>query len=174
MLSCCRRHCQTVYAVDVINPSGFKTADLSMPMQEPDLPSTTRSLPIALIRAREKVMVPIRAMLSRSGITEQQWRILRVLEEFGPLDATKLSERACLLVPSQTRIVQTLVEKGYVTRTPDSKDRRRQTVAITEAGRRIIEDNLDQARDIARHFETVLGKKKLKTLLDLLADLDEL
>ncbi|MGI9436863.1 MAG: MarR family winged helix-turn-helix transcriptional regulator, partial [Geminicoccaceae bacterium] len=79
-----------------------------------------------------------------------------------------------LLVPSQTRIVQTLLEKGYVTRTPDTVDRRRQTVAITEAGRRIIEDNLDQAHEIARHFETVLGKKKLRTLLDLLAELDRL
>ncbi|MGI9505214.1 MAG: homoprotocatechuate degradation operon regulator HpaR [Geminicoccaceae bacterium] len=148
-------------------------ANQVMTAQELDLPSTTRSLPIALIRAREKVMGPIRAMLSQSGITEQQWRILRVLEEFGPLDATKLSEAASLLVPSQTRIVQTLVEKGYVTRTPDMKDRRRQTVAITEAGRRIIEDNLDQARAIARHFETVLGKEKLRTLLDLLAELDD-
>ena len=148
-------------------------ANQVMTAQERDLPSTTRSLPIALIRAREKVMGPIRAMLSQSGITEQQWRILRVLEEFGPLDATKLSEAASLLVPSQTRIVQTLVEKGYVTRTPDMKDRRRQTVAITEAGRRIIEDNLDQARAIARHFETVLGKEKLRTLLDLLAELDD-
>ncbi len=148
--------------------------DQPIPLEDAVLPSTTRSLPMSLIRAREKVMVPIRAMLSQSGITEQQWRILRVLEEFGPLDATKLSEAACLLVPSQTRIVQTLVAKGYVTRTPDTKDRRRQTVAITKAGRRIIEDNLDQARDIARHFETVLGKKKLQTLLDLLAELDEL
>ncbi|MCR9055691.1 MAG: hypothetical protein NXI02_00005, partial [Rhodobacteraceae bacterium] len=68
------------------------------------LPSTKRSVPIALIRAREKVMGPIREMLSDCGITEQQWRILRVLEEFGPQDASSLAERACLLLPSQTRI----------------------------------------------------------------------
>ena len=148
-------------------------ADHPMTTRKLNLPSTARSLPIALIRAREKVMVPIRAMLSQSGITEQQWRILRVLEEIGPLDATKLSKAACLLAPSQTRIVQTLVEKGYVTRTPDAKDRRRQTVAITEAGRQIIEANQDQAREIARRFETILGKKKLRTLLDLLAELED-
>ena len=76
------------------------------------LPSTKRSIPIALIRAREKVMTPIREMLADSGITEQQWRILRVLEEFGPQDASTLAERACLLLPSQTRIVQTLSGKG--------------------------------------------------------------
>jgi len=85
-------------------------------------PSTKQSLPIALLRARERVMGPIRGMLTRSGITEQQWRILGSLDELGPLDATKLADAACLPVPSQTRIVQTLVEKGYVTRTPDIKD----------------------------------------------------
>lgn len=119
-------------------------------------------------------MGPIREMLVTSGITEQQWRILRVLEEFGPLDATKLAERACLLVPSQTRIVQTLVEKGYVTRTPDSLDRRRQTVAITPAGRDIIERNIDQAHVIAKKFETLLGKDRLQMLLETLAELDRL
>ncbi len=136
------------------------------------LPTTGRSLPMALNRAREKVMGPIREMLSESGITEQQWRILRVLEEAGPLDATKLAERACLLLPSQTRIVQTMLEKGLVTRTPDAVDRRRQTVAITPAGRQIIENHLGEARRIAARFVEVLGEDRFDLLLDLLEELD--
>ncbi|MBD1545668.1 homoprotocatechuate degradation operon regulator HpaR [Roseibium aggregatum] len=138
------------------------------------LPSTARSLPIALIRAREKVMGPIREMLSNSGLTEQQWRILRVLDELGPLDSTKLSENASLLLPSQTRIVQTLVEKGLVTRQADPSDRRRQTVAITSSGQQIILDNLDEAQRIAAHIETVLGKETVDRLLDILEEFDRL
>jgi homoprotocatechuate degradation regulator HpaR len=138
------------------------------------LPSTARSLPIALIRAREKVMGPIREMLSNSGLTEQQWRILRVLDELGPLDSTKLSENASLLLPSQTRIVQTLLEKGLVTRQADPSDRRRQTVAITPAGQQIILDNLDEAQRLAAHIETVLGKETVEQLLDILEEFDRL
>jgi homoprotocatechuate degradation regulator HpaR len=138
------------------------------------LPSTKRSVPIALIRAREKVMGPIREMLSDCGITEQQWRILRVLEEFGPQDASSLAERACLLLPSQTRIVQTLLEKGLVTRQADEKDRRKQTVAITGAGQAIIRDKLDQAQAIATRIEEVIGKKRLAELLDILEDFQRL
>ena len=41
------------------------------------LPSTSRSLPIALIRAREGVMAPIRDMLTETDITEQQWQTPR-------------------------------------------------------------------------------------------------
>lgn len=140
----------------------------------PDLPPTTRSVPIALIRAREKVMGPIREMLADSNITEQQWRILRVLDEAGPLDASTLAEQACLLLPSQTRIVQTLSEKGLVTRQTDKKDRRKQTVSITPAGRRIIEDNREEARRIAAHIETVVGKETLQDLLVILEKFDDL
>jgi len=72
------------------------------------LPSTSRSLPIALIRAREGVMAPIRDMLSETGITEQQWRVLRVLAEYGQMDTKTLADRSSLLFPSLTRIAATL------------------------------------------------------------------
>ena len=61
------------------------------------LPSTGRSLPIALIRARVGVMSPIRDMLSETGITEQQWRVLRVLAEFGRMDTKTLADLLDLL-----------------------------------------------------------------------------
>ena len=132
------------------------------------LPSTARSLPIALMRAREKVMAPIREMLSDSGITEQQWRILRVLSEHGPQEASKLAERACLLLPSQTRILASMLDKGYVTRSPDEKDRRRQHVAITQAGQSVIDGNLDQAVAISERFRSALGSDRYEELLDCL------
>ncbi len=141
-------------------------------IHQTELPSTARSLPIALMRARERVMAPIRGMLSDSGITEQQWRILRVLSEHGPQDATHLSKRACLLLPSQTRIVQSMLQKGYVTRSPDPRDRRRQTVAITPAGQQVIDDNLDRALTIAEGYRRALGNERYEALLDLLQALD--
>jgi homoprotocatechuate degradation regulator HpaR len=138
------------------------------------LPPTARSLPIALARAREKVMAPIRDMLSESGITEQQWRVLRVLSESGDLDATKLADRACLLLPSLTRIVQTMLDKGYVTRNTDEDDRRRQSIAITDKGQAIIDANIQQASAISSRYISVLGKERYEELLDSLQALDEL
>ena len=138
------------------------------------LPSTERSLPIVLMRAREKVMAPIREMLSQSGITEQQWRVLRVLAEFGPMDSSRLADKACLLLPSLTRIAQSMVEKGYITRTTDTGDRRRQTLAITPKGQQIIDDNLPAALRIADLFKSTLGEEKFESLLDMLQELDRL
>ena len=136
------------------------------------LPSTSRSLPIALIRAREGVMSPIRDMLSETGITEQQWRVLRVLSEYGSLDTTTLADRASLLFPSLTRIATTMRNKGLITQTRDEVDRRRQFIAITEAGQKIIDDRAAQAAQIVADFQSTLGDDNYETLLDLLALLD--
>lgn len=136
------------------------------------LPSTSRSLPIALIRAREGVMAPIREMLSETGITEQQWRVLRVLAEHGSLDTSTLADRASLLFPSLTRIATTLRNKGLITQTRDEVDRRRQLIEITEAGQKIIDDRADQAAQIVADFRATLGDDNYETLLDLLAQLD--
>ena len=136
------------------------------------LPSTSRSLPIALLRAREGVMSPIRTMLAETGITEQQWRVLRVLSESGSMDAKTLATRSCLLFPSLTRIANTMREKGLITQKRDNTDRRRQKIAITPAGQKIIDDHSVQSTQIIADFRTVLGVENYETLLDLLALLD--
>lgn len=137
------------------------------------LPDTQRSLPIALIRAREKVMAPIRDMLSETGITEQQWRVLRVLSEHDSLDATEVADRASLHQPSLTRILKTLGEKQFIARSQDTQDRRRQVVVLTDAGRKVIENNLARAAEISEALRGALGDTSFDQLLDLLAVLDD-
>ncbi len=137
------------------------------------LPPTRHSLPIALIRARESVMAPIRQMLADSGLTEQQWRVLRVLMESGPIDASQLAHRAGLLAPSLTRIIQAMARQGYLTRGPDPEDRRRQVIEILPAGQRLIEDNQDEAARIAQGFRDRLGDADYDRLLALLDRLIE-
>ena len=136
------------------------------------LPPNSRSLPIALIRAREGVMLPIRQMMSETGITEQQWRVLRVLAEYGVMDAKTLADRSSLLFPSLKRIAATLREKGLLTQTRDKKDRRGQFIEITTDGQKIINDRVSQAYDIVKCFRASLGNENYETLLDLLSRLD--
>ncbi|MBL6638410.1 MAG: homoprotocatechuate degradation operon regulator HpaR [Planktomarina sp.] len=137
------------------------------------LPSTRRSLPIALMRSREKVMAPIRDMLRASGLTEQQWRVLRILSEFGPQDLTEIARQACLLMPSLSRMIRSLADNGLVIRASDAKDRRRQTVVISPAGQQLIDDNLVQATQIAANYRDQLGAERYELLLDLLTELEQ-
>lgn len=148
-------------------------AEKSQKDSESYLPETARSLPIILMRARETVMAPIRQMLNESGITEQQWRILRVLSEGGPQDASRLAKRACILLPSLTRISRSMIEKGHIERAVETHDRRRYVVSITAKGQKIIDVNLPRAAEIAAGYRAKLGKERFEMLLDLLQELDE-
>jgi len=117
-------------------------------------------------------MPPIREMLAETGITEQQWRVLRVLAEYGPQSSSTLADRSCLLFPSLTRISQTMQKKGLITLMRDEGDRRRQTISISKAGQKIIDDKIDQAVQIVNEFKKKLGVENYELLLDLLAKLD--
>jgi homoprotocatechuate degradation regulator HpaR len=118
-------------------------------------------------------MAPIRDMLRASGLTEQQWRVLRILSEFGPQDLTQIARQACLLMPSLSRIIRNLAQNGLVIRASDAKDRRRQTVVISPAGQQLIDDNLLQATQIAANYQDQLGAERYELLLDLLTELEQ-
>ncbi len=119
-------------------------------------------------------MGPVRKMLSDAGVTEQQWRVLRVLKEEGSQEPTHIAERACLLLPSLTRILQKLETKGLIRRHTHPGDKRRQIVEITDRGATIIEDNIDVTLQLAEEIKAQLGPERHEALLDLLNDLHDL
>lgn len=140
----------------------------------PPLRRTRRSLPIALLRAREAVMGPIREMLAQSGISEQKWRVLRVLQEQGPLELTLLAHEACLLLPSLTRMVRPMEDEGLIRRTTPKGDRRKVVVAITEEGQQLVASHSGDSAAIFARIEAGFGHDRLEDLLDLLEDLQRL
>lgn len=135
---------------------------------------TSRSLPIALLRARETVMVPIREMLNENGLTEQKWRILRTLDECGESEQTHIAREACLLLPSLTRILRSMEADGQISRKADERDRRRTLVSITERGLSLLHANMPTSNRIYERIESQYGREKLENLLDLLEDLQDI
>ena len=135
---------------------------------------TSRSLPIALLRARERIMVPIREMLQQSGLSEQQWRVLRVVDEAGKIEQTAIAQAACLQLPSLTRILRSMEADGLVFRQTDPADRRRTLVSLTPDGEAVIRRHLSRNAEIFTTIETEFGREKLDLLLDLLAELQDI
>ena len=113
-------------------------------------------------------------MLADAGVTEQQWRVLRVLNEEGPQEPTHIAERACLLLPSLTRILQKLEHRGLISRRCHPADRRRQIVEIGERGVQIIHANQPASKAQAERIRSLLGPEKHELLLDLLNELNDL
>lgn len=137
------------------------------------LRKVSRSLPIALLRARETVMAPIREMLNDSGISEQKWRVIRVLDEAGPMEQTALARESCLLLPSLTRILKAMESEGLAQRQPDASDGRKSIVSITAQGREILERHAADSAAIFAELQERYGAEKLEALLDMLEDLTQ-
>lgn len=135
--------------------------------------NTRRSLPIALLRARESVMEQFRPMLAAHELTEQQWRVIRILAEQGVIDASDMADKAFILAPSLTRMIRTLEERGLICKLKDENDGRRVLLQITPEGLRIIEEVAPESRAIYEQLEARYGLEKLNQLLDLLDELAE-
>jgi homoprotocatechuate degradation regulator HpaR len=132
---------------------------------------TRRSLPMALLRARETVMENFRPMLGRHDVTEQQWRVIRVVAEAGTLDATEVAKRASILAPSLTRMIRSLETRKFIKRRKDAQDGRRVMLEITALGLAFIENAIPESTAIHESIEAKFGREKLNSLLDLLDDM---
>jgi len=132
------------------------------------LDSIERSLPIMLLRARESVMRRFRPLLQAHGLSEQQWRVLRVLNEQGPMELTALARQAVVLTPSLTRILANLDARALTARRPDSRDRRRRQARLTAKGQALIAVIAPQSARIYAQIEAEFGPDRLHELMTLL------
>src|SRR5690606_16843916 len=99
---------------------------------------TRRSLPLMMLRARETVMARFRPFLTEHNLSEQQWRVLRVLGEVDRMDSREVAERACLMAPSLTRIVRALEARRLIVKRRHPDDARRIFLSITPDGIELI------------------------------------
>lgn len=130
-----------------------------------------RNLPRLLLQAREAVMAHARPGLREHGLSDQQWRVLRVLGEHGVVETGRVAREAFILGPSLTGVLARMERDGLIRRARDSADQRRTVVEATAKGRQLV-DTL--SRSIEAHYawmETSLGKQKLAQIYQLLDEL---
>lgn len=129
------------------------------------------SINISLIQAREALMTQFRPILNQANVTDQQWRIIRLLAENGTLDFQDLANQACILRPSLTGILTRLEKAGLAVRLKPSNDQRRVYLKLTAEGEKLYETigaKVDERYDA---IEAVFSKEKLTQLKNLLAEL---
>ena len=132
------------------------------------------SINIALIQARESMMAFFRPIFNQHNITEQQWRIVRLLAENGTLDFQDLANKACILRPSLTGILTRLEKIDFVGRLKPTNDQRRVFLKLTKEGEQLYADvrrKIDEQYDV---IETLMTKEKMQELSDLLDILNQI
>ena len=100
----------------------------------------SRSLPMMLYRTLDAVMPRFRSIFGEFGLTEQQWRVLRVLWEVDGIGLTELAEITRIPAPSLVGVVDRLGRNGLVERRRSDADRRIVFVHATDQGQQLEKD----------------------------------
>lgn len=125
----------------------------------------SRSLAGTLLAAREAVMAPIRPFLRAANVTEQQWRVLRVLAEVDALDASGIAEKALLYAPTVSRILRELVDRGLIVRRIDPADGRRAIISITAEGHHLVQETANHTRPLLAAYSEAFGSERLRDFI---------
>lgn len=118
---------------------------------------THRNLPLLLLLAREAVIARFRPVLQAHGLTEQQWRILRVLVAEGSLEPRQIVRLCGISSPSLAGILARMETQGLITREGLAHDRRRQAVSATAKSRRLARQMAPQIEAVYAGLEAQLG-----------------
>jgi homoprotocatechuate degradation regulator HpaR len=127
-----------------------------------------RNLPMLLLRARETVIQYFRPGLKSHALTEQQWRVIRVLDARGCSDAGQLADETCILPPSLTGVLDRMERDGMIVRRRLAEDHRKVMVELTEGSKVIVAGMHCLIEEQYRLIEARLGQADLGTLYTLL------
>ncbi len=100
-----------------------------------------RSLPMLLLQAREAALAVFRPILKQFSLTEQQWRIIRVLNDHatGEMEAGQIAKECFILSPSLTGVLERMERDGLVQRMRPAYDQRKVMVSLSAHCKSLVE-----------------------------------
>ena len=116
-------------------------------------------------------MAHTRPSLREHALSDQQWRVLRVLGEHGAVETGRVAREAFILGPSLTGVLARMERDGLVRRARDPDDQRRTVIEATPQGKKLVKR---LSTTIEAHYawlEASMGKAKLGELYVLLDQL---
>ena len=107
---------------------------------ERKIPVKSRSI-IHLILVHNKLNEALTKALKPYGVSMQQFNVLRILRgrKGVPANLSTLNERMISKMSNTTRLVDKLIQKGYVERSVCESNRRKVDITITPEGKKCLE-----------------------------------
>ncbi len=136
---------------------------------EVELPISRKAI-INLLYTENWIMEKINLELKKYDISIQQFNVLRILkgQKGKPANLSTIQERMVSKMSNTTRLVDKLINKGYVKRDTCPSNRRKVEITITQEGKTFI----DKISPIMTTFEDLLtsnlSEEDLKHLNELL------
>src|SRR3989454_749155 len=115
---------------------------------------------VVLARAFDAVERHSRASIARFQLGTTEFGVLEVLYHKGELPVCEVQRRILVESSSTTYVVDKLVQRGLVRRRPSGSDRRVTLLALTPAGRRLIQRIFPSHAHAMRHAVAALPPRE--------------
>lgn len=116
-----------------------------------------RNLPLLLLQARGGLIARFRPVLKKTGLTEQQFRILRALDVYGRLEPREICAICHISSPSLAGVLARMDTLGLVQRERFKDDQRRQHVSLSAKAVDMFNSVSDDLESVYRELEAQLG-----------------
>lgn len=112
-----------------------------------------------LLAAQREGARRLAAHLKELAVTASQAEAIRILGTSGELSINQLGERLICEGGNPSRLVATLVRKGFVETSSHKKDQRASLIRLTTKGRQLAEQIQLKERDFYAELDAVLNTK---------------
>lgn len=119
-------------------------------------------------RVLASILPPFRRIFSHYGITEQQWRILRILWEEDGISQNDIAQRSLLPKQSLVGIIDRLQDLDLVIRKQSATDRRKSAIFLTQKAKTIEAEITPQVNQIYEGLEKQLTANQWSQLRKML------
>lgn len=126
-----------------------------------------------LAQANREINRQLDAMFRTEGVPVEQWRILKTLSDGNGRSMGELADAVLLNHPTLTKIIDQMVTNALVYRVPDSTDRRKVLIFVSDRGqalsRRLAKLAARQESNIIENYgdkEATQLKRLLESLIE--------
>ena len=121
-----------------------------------------------LLRAREATLSHFRPALKEFGLTELQWRVLRVLDDYGEVSAQRLAKECCVFSQSISRVIRRMEADRLIQSRTSERDNRWILIRLSKKGMRLFDRIGPEIETKYREIRQQLSPDKLEMLYETL------
>jgi homoprotocatechuate degradation regulator HpaR len=132
------------------------------------------NFPQRLLVVRESLISHFRPILNYLGVTEQQWRVLRILEEHEQLEPREIGRICQFSSASMTGVLGRMAALGLIKRSPMAGDQRRVVIRLSPYGHELLSKGGPLIDAQYENIEQAYGSQVFNDLLRVLEELSEL
>lgn len=131
-----------------------------------------QELYLSIMRTAAELAHEVDRLFRRSGVTQPQYNVLRILRGASPdgLNRKEIAERLVTPMPDVSRLLERVAEAGWIVRERRNEDRREVVTNLTAEGRSILSHLDKPLKTLHRRQFRGIDEAKLRNMLDLLAE----